>query len=273
MRRRVRFVFATAAFLATLSSATSTPRAAEPRRVAVAFFGTPDSAAERGARLGIDEASRQARYFGFVFELRPASENTGVAISAQRDPALLETLTTDGSDGEGLRLVVNALDPVRGACREGLFHIAPSAAMVEDALAQWRAGGGADDVRVEAWHPSLVKFAARDLNKRFFERFGESMGSEAWGGWAAARSIGEAVLRTRSDDPARLAAYLEAEFGLDGQKGRALTFRPNRQLGQPLYVVDASDRVVGEAPFAEPGAERNLDSLGVLRCTAASTAD
>ena len=120
--------------------------------------------------------------------------------------------------------------------------------------------------RIEAWHPSLIKYAARDLNKRYRERFDEAMGSEAWAAWAAARSLGEAVLRTRSADPDTIAVYLEGELGLDGQKGVALTFRPNRQLRQPLYFVDAADEVVGEAPLAADAAPRDLDTLGATEC-------
>ncbi len=227
----------------------------EDQRVAVSFVGDADSPSERGAMLGLEEASRAASYFGFRFELAPG-EPGALVIAATRETGALEQLAVPG------RLVVNALDPRRGGCRDGLFHVAPSQAMRASAAAQWSAERGGEVPAVEAWHPSLVKFAARDLNKRYAERFGEPMRSESWAAWAAARSIGEAVLRVQSADPTSIADYFVGEFGLDGQKGTALRFRPNHQLRQPLYFVDATDTVVGEAPLAG----RDLDSLGALAC-------
>ncbi len=232
----------------------------DPQRVPVAFFGEPDSSGANGARLGLDEATRQAKYFGFSFSFELRDLEPALRIVSQPEGAMFA--------GEG-RVVMDALELQRGPCRPGLFYTAPSVAMRTDARAQWAARGGEGVERVEAWHPSLVKYAARDLNKRYRERFGVGMDSQAWSAWVAARSLGEAVLRTRSADPAAIAAYLEGEFSLDGQKGVALTFRPNRQLRQPLYIVDGDDRVVGEAPFAEASGERDLDTLGHTECARA----
>ena len=228
-----------------------------PHRCPWPFLAKPSPRPRGGAALGVDEATRQAKYFGFTFSLEFRDLAPALRIVAQPGGAALA--------GEG-RIVVDALAQRRGPCQLGLFYTAPSEAMRADAREQWTGRGGEEPARIEAWHPSLVKFAARDLNKRYRERFGVAMDSQAWSAWAAARSLGEAVLRTRSVDPASLANYLAGEFSFDGQKGVALTFRPNGQLRQPLYLIDGNDRVVGEAPLAAPDGRRDLDSLGHTEC-------
>ncbi len=232
----------------------------DAERVVVSFIGEANSPAARGAALGIEEANRAARYFGFQLELDPRGTPGPLGIAASSDGAALEALVGPG------RVVINSRVSKRSGCRAGLFHVAPSDAMVASARAQWREALKSEAPSVAAWHPSLVKFAARDLNKRYLAQYGEVMRSEAWAAWAAARSFGEAVLRTRSVDPAQIATYFRGAFGLDGQKGRALTFRPNRQLRQPLYYVDADDEVVGEAPLADAVPDLDLDSLGNIEC-------
>ena len=249
--------------IAALLSAGPPAVAAESQRVTFHFVGDKDSASARGAALGAEEATRAARYFGFEFAIDSGPATGPLVIAATEEEGAVEALVAPG------RLVVNALDPRRGACRDGLFHVTPSAAMMQSARAQWSATHPDEAVAppaVEAWHPSLVKFAARDLNKRYREKYGEPMQSEAWAAWAAARSLGEAVLRIRRTDPASIAEYFLGEFGFDGQKGSALTFRPNHQLRQTLYYVAADDSVVGEAPLREAVADRDLDSLGTTEC-------
>lgn len=239
------------------------PESAATETVVVSFVGEAGSSAARGAALGLEEANRAARYFGFQFELDDAGNGDAVGplvIVATQDGATLEALVEPG------RLVINAKSPERRGCRDGLFHVAPSQTMLDSAATQWRDTRKGDAPSVESWHPSLVKFAARDLNKRYAARYGDPMRGDAWAAWAAARSVGEAVLRVRSADPVQIASYFEGEFGLDGQKGVALTFRPNRQLRQPLYYVDAEDRVVGEAPLRDAAVSRDLDSLDTTNC-------
>ncbi len=246
--------------------------AAEPEATAIGFLGDSASAAARGAELGIAEANVQGRYFGRVFTLVPVAPTPptrGVAIAA------LDEATLRAAQGEG-RLVINAGDPadaLRDDCPGGLLHTLPSARMIADASRQAaRAGVGAAGpgaLRVEAWHPSLERFAARDLNNRYRARFGEGMDSQAWAGWAAARAIGEAVIRGGSAEPAAIGRYLRDDFSFDGQKGVALSFRPNGQLRQPLYLV-AGDEVVAEAPVLDLVPDRDLDTLGRVECDPAS---
>lgn len=92
--------------------------------------------------------------------------------------------------------------------------------------------------------------------------------------WAAVRALGEGVIRTGSDAPQDLHAYLlSPEFGLDGFKGRPLSFRDwNGQLRQPIPVTSPR-AMLAMAPFeAFLHADNDLDTLGSDRpetlCTA-----
>lgn len=77
-----------------------------------------------------------------------------------------------------------------------------------------------------AWHPSLRRYGAAQLNERFRERTGRGMDENAWYGWMAVKLVAEAGLRGRP----------LAEARTDGHKGGALSFREGR-LHQPLYVL------------------------------------
>lgn len=241
--------------------------AADDEPLAILLAGAADSPEARGAILGIAEANRMGRYFDIEFALEvdsasPPVESVSIVIVAGDRDRVRAALAPG-------RLVINSAAPenqLRDACPTGLFHTLPSEKMLDDAHDQWRKSGEEGDTpEVITWHPSLVKFAARDLNKRFRERFEEAMASRAWAGWAAARAIGEAVIRTGSRDATELGRYMRGEFALDGQKGIALTFRPNGQLRQPLYYL-RGDEVVAEAPLAAAVADRDLDSLGRVDC-------
>ena len=235
--------------------------AAELETVSIAFTGGLNSDVGRGVLLGLEEANQMGHYFGFRFVL---SENP--------DAALLIAATEAGADlAASNRTVVSTVPAPRGACRTGLFHVAPSHAMCRSAVEQWERVHQTDAPAVETWNSSLVRFAARDLNGRYRKKFQAPMTGPAWAGWAAARSFGEAVVRTRKTDSAAIAAYFLGEFALDGQKGQPLRFRPNHQLRQPLYYVSDAGELVGEAPLqsAQGGdGARDLDSLGETECTA-----
>ena len=265
--------------------------AAHAADVVITAVGGKDSAAGRGVVLGVAEANAQGRYFGRGFAIQyvdpvdPPGAVAGVAIvisprggdrsegggeaaagaegSPPEPPGFWERW---GRAADAGWLVLNAVD--RGdalRCRDGLFHVIPSRRMLAEALR--REGGDApsppppDGLRAQAWHASLFRFAARDLNARYRERFAAPMGPEAWAGWAAARAVGEAVLRTESGDPRRLRGYFREELALDGQKGVALRFAGDGQLWQPVYLV-AGDGVRAEFAPPRPGAGPGGDGRG-----------
>lgn len=123
------------------------------------------------------------------------------------------------------------------------------------------------------WSPVIEQWGAAQLQSRFRKLAERDMSSKDYANWAAVRSIGEAVTRITSTEPASIKDYvLSTEFELAGFKGASLSFRTwNGQLRQPIQLVHAN-AVVATAPiegFLHPVTE--LDTLGSdlpeTRCT------
>ncbi|HEX2254885.1 MAG TPA: hypothetical protein VHQ65_16590, partial [Thermoanaerobaculia bacterium] len=81
-----------------------------------------------------------------------------------------------------------------------------------------------------AWHPTLPRYGAGELNERFTTATGEAMDEPAWYGWVAVKLVVEAALRGRA----------LADAAIDGHKGRPLAF-VDGVLRQPLYVAIERD--------------------------------
>jgi hypothetical protein len=118
---------------------------------------------------------------------------------------------------------------------------------------------------VTAWHPSLERYGAGQVNDRFRARFRAPMDEGAWAGWIAVKAAWEAAARAGTADGAALRARLLAEeTRIDGHKGRPLSFRPwDGQLRQPLYVVAGAEGAIAELP-AGAGEEDGRDDAEVL---------
>lgn len=133
---------------------------------------------------------------------------------------------------------------------------------------------GADGLRGEGWAPVLEQWAAVQLQNRFEKAAGREMGSRDYAAWTALRTIGEAVTRTNSADPAVLRSFiLSDKFALDGFKGRSLSYRAwNGQLRQPMAVVNAR-ALVELAPLDGYLHQTNeMDTLGLDRPESTCTA-
>lgn len=133
---------------------------------------------------------------------------------------------------------------------------------------------GSDGLRGEGWAPVLEQWAAVQLQNRFEKAAGREMTSRDYAAWTALRTIGEAVTRTGSADPAVLRGYILSEkFALDGFKGRSLTYRAwNGQLRQPMAVVNAR-ALVALAPLEGYLHHINeMDTLGLDAPESACTA-
>jgi len=85
--------------------------------------------------------------------------------------------------------------------------------------------------------------------------------------WMAVRAVGEAATRSKSIDPAVIAAFIRSDqFELAAYKGAPLTFRPwDGQLRQPVLLADPRSLVsVSPQPgFLHQFSE--LDTLGIDR--------
>lgn len=124
--------------------------------------------------------------------------------------------------------------------------------------------GGSEGIVPVAWSPVLENWGASQLQSRFADLAGRPMRPKDYAAWTALRSLGEAVTRTGSADPASLRAYmLSPDFELDGFKGRPLSFRDwDGQLRQPIAVVQPR-AMIAMAPFEEFLHQANeLDTLG-----------
>ena len=133
---------------------------------------------------------------------------------------------------------------------------------------------GSAGMRPVAWSPVIEQWGAAQLQSRFHKLAGRDMTATDYGNWAAVRSIGEAVTRLKSAEPATVRNYLlSPDFELAGFKGAPLSYRTwNGQLRQSVQLVHA-DAVVANAPLEGfLHARTELDTLGLdepeSRCTA-----
>ncbi len=124
---------------------------------------------------------------------------------------------------------------------------------------------GSEGVAPRAWSGVVEQWGAAQLQSRFADLAGRRMLSEDYAAWAALRSLGEAVTRTGSADPAALRAYILSDaFELAGFKGRPMNYRGwNGQLRQPVPLVHPR-ALVALAPLEGFLHQRSeLDTLGL----------
>ncbi|WP_042777344.1 ABC transporter substrate-binding protein [Sinorhizobium fredii] len=133
---------------------------------------------------------------------------------------------------------------------------------------------GSDGLRGEGWAPVLEQWGAVQLQNRFESAAKREMRPRDYAAWTALRSVGEAVTRINSADPAKLRSHILSDaFGLDGFKGRPLTYRRwNGQLRQPLPVVNARALVELTPIDGYLHQENDMDTLGLDRAESACKA-
>jgi hypothetical protein len=85
-----------------------------------------------------------------------------------------------------------------------------------------------------AWHSSLRRYGAAELNARFLRMTQRKMDSDSWTAWLSMKIILEASLNEREI----------ASLRFDGHKGIPLGFDSQRVLQQPLYRVDADGNLL-----------------------------
>lgn len=123
---------------------------------------------------------------------------------------------------------------------------------------------GTQGLVATSWHRTHEQWGAVQIQNRFREQAGRWMEEEDFGAYLAIRAIGEASVRTQSNQLLAVKKYLLSDkFTLQGYKGKALSFRPwNGQLRQPILLA-AARSMVSVAPiegFLHPKTE--LDTLG-----------
>jgi len=124
---------------------------------------------------------------------------------------------------------------------------------------------GSAGLRPVVWDAVVEQWGALQLHSRFDKLASRKMTGVDYANWAAIRSIGEAVTRTKSVEPAAIRQYVLSDaFSLAGFKGHSLSFRLwNGQLRQPIPLVHAH-AVVATAPLEGFLHKRTeLDTLGL----------
>jgi ABC transporter substrate binding protein (PQQ-dependent alcohol dehydrogenase system) len=123
---------------------------------------------------------------------------------------------------------------------------------------------GTQGLIATAWHRTHEQWGAVQLQNRFKDTVGRWMEEEDYAAYLAVRAIGEASVRTKSNQTQAIKDYVLSEaFALQGYKGMPLSFRPwDGQLRQPVLLA-APRSLVAVAPvegFLHPKTE--LDTLG-----------
>jgi hypothetical protein len=176
-----------------------------------------------GFSLGIDEARHTARLLGAEVEaVEPGGSGPPTAFLGGWDAGSARAGAALAAGVGALFLNVAAEEDALRGC-DGALHVVPAKSMRPEGAV--------------AWHPSLERFGAGQLNARFAARFQAGMDEAAWCAWAAVKLVAEAALRGR--EPTRLGSgLLSGARRFDGHKGVPLRFDPaSGQLIQPLYVV------------------------------------
>ena len=260
-------------FTAFIFLASATAGAADITEISFAFIGDTDSSAHTGVAQGIHEANLQGQFLGQNYSLEEFSRNDIDAIDPDKFIAIIVATDADNLTQAGARFndhtVFNVSvhdDALREACAPNLLHVIPSARMLADARAQWLEKNPDADITVSGWHPQFMKFAARDLNKRYKKRMSRAMDQYAWAGWAAVKMASDSVARQNITEPGAMLEFLKTGLAFDGQKGLDMDFRDTGQLRQLVLIIGPEGELMGEAPVRGVVAPGDVDSLGLASC-------
>ena len=247
--------------------------AADITEISFAFIGEAGGSAHTGVAQGIHEAKLQGQFLGQNYSLHEFSGDHLDAIDPGKFIAVIVATNADDLRRAGGRFgnhpVFNVSahdDALRADCAPNLLHVIPSAGMLADAGAQWLQKNPDAEITTSGWHPDFVKFAARDLNKRYKKRFSRPMDQYAWAGWAAVKMASDSVARQNLTEPDKLLAFLKTGLAFDGQKGLDMDFRDTGQLRQLVLVIGPEGELLGEAPVRGVAAPDDVDSLGLASC-------
>jgi len=237
-----------------------------------AYVGEQDHSALLGVRQGLKEANLQGQFLGQIYNLdiiSPAEAldhdySKYIAVLSAVDSKTFNKMSERLPDIPVFNLIVDD-DGLRTSCQSNTLHIIPSASMKIDAIAQWRQKQPDTKATAQAWHGDFVKFAARDLNKRFKKEQDATMDDVAWAAWAAVKMTSDSVARENISDAKHMLEHLKTNLSFDGQKGSNMNFRETGQLRQLILLVE-DDKIVAEAPIRGVARPPTLDSLGLLNC-------
>lgn len=251
---------------------TSPCLSAEITEIKFAYVGEKNHNALLGVRQGLKEANLQGQFLGQNYTLDTVSPDNALNHNYDKYIAVLSAVNLETFNDMSRYIpdmtIFNLTledDSLRTNCRSNTLHTIPSSSMKADAIAQWKQKAAESNVTAQAWHGNFVKFAARDLNKRFKKSHNKTMDDSAWAAWAAIKMTSDSVARESISDTKYMLTHLKTSLSFDGQKGSDMTFRKTGQLRQPLLLVE-DNKIVAEAPVRGIAKPPTLDSLGLLDC-------
>ncbi|MBL1142390.1 MAG: hypothetical protein HND53_10200 [Proteobacteria bacterium] len=245
---------------------------AEIIEVNFAYVGDKEHSALLGVKQGLEEANLQGQFLNQKYNLDLFATKDAlthdfsdyIAVLTAVDIDNFQILAKSLSNTPVFNLSISD-DSIRAACADNTLHIIPSNRMAEDALSQWQKKEADSNAKAQAWHADFVKFAARDLNKRFKKNHKVKMDDYSWSGWSAVKMTTDTVARTQITNPEKMLNYLKSELSFDGQKGSNMNFRETGQLRQLLLLIE-DNKIVAEAPVRGIAKPPTLDSLGIINC-------
>lgn len=257
-----------------LSSAQQSVAMEKPAlNIRFAYIGDASNSALAGVQQGLIEANLQGQFLGQTYALDTFSVEALGEIDFSAYIAIISAIEEYDAFGQLNSTVLDvpifnttlADDRLRAMCLPHTLHVIPSTRMRADAIEQWRKKDADAQVTAQAWHKDFVKFAARDLNKRFKKTHQQAMDDYAWAGWAAVKMTSDSVARESITNGQDMLRYLRNDLSFDGQKGSNMTFRHTGQLRQLMLIIE-NGQIVAEAPVRGIATPATLDSLGLLDC-------
>ena len=245
---------------------------AETIEIDFVYVGEQEDSALLGVQQGLFEANLQGQFLGQNYKLdiiSPANALNSdyskyIAVLTAVDINTFNKISDQLADIAVFNLILED-DVLRMSCLPNALHTIPSSSMKADAVAQWHQKKPGSNVTAQAWHGDFVKFAARDLNKRFKKKQGQTMDDYAWAAWAAVKMTSDSVARENISDAKDMLTHLKTNLSFDGQKGSNMNFRDTGQLRQLMILVE-DGKIVAEAPVRGVAKPPTLDSLGLLNC-------
>lgn len=245
---------------------------AETIEIDFIYVGEDNQSALLGVQQGLYEANQQGQFLGQNYKLDIITPAAALNHDYSKYIAVLTAVDlktfNEMSDLLPETAVFNLKlddDGLRRSCLANTLHTIPSARMKSDAVAQWHQKKPGSNVTAQAWHGDFVKFAARDLNKRFKKKQGQTMNDYSWAGWAAVKMTSDSVARENISNAKHMLTHLKTDLSFDGQKGSNMNFRETGQLRQLMILVE-DGKIVAEAPVRGIARPPTLDSLGLLNC-------
>lgn len=235
------------------------------------YIGDKTKPAFLGANQGLSEANLQGQFLNLKYSIDIIDEvalaNTDIEqysaiLVANEDSGKFANIANQFPSVPVFNLT-NKDNELREMCISNAFHTIPNQQMYLDAEKQMQQKEPGTGAKAQGWHPDFVKFAARDLNKRYVASTGIPMDDFAWAGWAAVKLTSDSVARMNASDPSALIEYFKTSLVFDGQKGTNMGFRNSGQLEQIMLMVE-NEKIIAEAPIR--GVAKSLDSLGLLEC-------